>query len=312
MITEVSSSIMRKWCSAIDKTSILTTKSSVAKNFETTGLKYVPMLESDVATFTTKTAKQILKEFKPAETIEEATKRGVEEYGLKAFKFTDIDVANDALYVLHKIKSKISVPLGITEIIEVPTLGFKGMSCIAADINPTTGVMRIAKTGLVRSCAARVGTMAQQVPMNKLIEYEDLMIKMHSGKIPMFKLTQDMEKMGLKASKLHDLPFQTLIHEQGHRAHFLSVGKEELFCKMLKLEEIKDCGITDFSIFEEFMSKEIQDIISSWEFLGSYAKTSPCEFVAEVYSALIHDIKVPDNIMKLYNKYNGPMVLGYA
>lgn len=278
------------------------------RTLESLGLK-MEQLTGDVATFTTKTAKQIIKEFKPAKTIEEATRRGIEEYGLKAFKFNDIDVANDALYVLHKIKSKTNTPLGITEIIEVPIIKLGKEHVAAGSMNPETGMMKISRDALKSKFCTKLSSMIQQVPANKLREYEDLMIKMYSGKIPMFKLTQDMEQMGLKAGKLQELPFQVLIHEQGHRAHFLTVGNEELYWKMAKLEEIKEAGITDFSIFEEFMSKEIQDIISSWPFLGSYAKTSPCEFVAEVYSALIHDIKVPDNIMKLYNKYHSPKVL---
>ena len=277
-----------------------------ARTLESLGLK-MEQLTGDVATFTSKTAKQIIKEFKPVETLEEATRRGIEEYGLKAFKFNDIDVANDALYVLHKIKSKTNAPLGITEIIEKPILG--NDPNIAAWIYSAKGEMEVAKCGIIADAISRIGCLGQQVPANKIKEYMNLLQKMSKGEIPMFQLTKDMETMGLKASMLHELPFQAIIHEQGHRAHFLTVGNEELYCKMRKLEDIKACGITDFSILEEFMSEEVQDIISSWKFLGDYAKTSPTEFVAEVYSALIHDIKVPDNIMKLYNKYHGPKVL---
>ena len=258
MITEVSSSIMRKWCSAMGKTSVLTTKSSAAKKLETAGLKYVPKLESDVATFTTKTAKQILKEFKPAETIEEATKRGVEEYGLKAFKFTDIDVANDALYVLHKIKSKTSVPLGITEIIEVPIIGNNPR--IAGRIWTETGIMHVASYGFKEEISDKIAEMAQQVPANKMREYIELLKTLENGKRPAFKLTKDIETMELKMSHIDSLPFQTLIHEQGHRAHYLTVGNEELYWKMGKLEEIKEAGIADFSIFEEFIESSFKKL----------------------------------------------------
>lgn len=276
------------------------------QTLESLGLK-MEQLTGDVVTITTKTVKQIIKEFKPAETIEEATRSGIEEYGLKAFKFNDIDVANDALYVLHKIKSKTNAPLGITEIIEVPII--RNDPRIAGCIWSDTGIMHIASCGFKEEISDRIAEMAQQVPANKIREYLKLLKEVDEGKIPAFQITKDIEEMGLKMTHIQQLPFQTVIHEQGHRAHFLTVGNEELYWKMGKLEEIKEAGITDFSIFEEFMSKDVQDIISSWPFLGSYAKTSPCEFVAEVYSALIHDTKVPDNIMKLYYKYHGPKVL---
>ncbi len=39
-----------------------------------------------------------------------------------------------------------------------------------------------------------------------------------------------------------------------------------------------------------------------------YAQTSIGEFVAEVYAKLVSGVKLPDDVMELYKKYNGPMI----
>ena len=39
-----------------------------------------------------------------------------------------------------------------------------------------------------------------------------------------------------------------------------------------------------------------------------YAQTSIGEFVAEVYAKLVSGAKLPDDVMALYKKYNGPML----
>ena len=245
--------------------------------------------------------------FKPAKTIEEACERAISEYGIKSLKIQNIDVANDTLYALHTIKSKSITMLGIEEIIEVPII--QNNPDIMGSICTTTGVMKISDCGLKRTISNKMSKLSMTVPPDKMNEYQNLLIKMSEGKIPLFRLTQDMEKMGIKASSLSELPFQTILHEQGHRAHYLNMINKDDYWMMGKLAEIKEMGITNYSVYEEFVSPEIQNTIKSWPFLGDYACTSPCEFVAEVYSALIHGIKVPDNIMKLYYKYHGPKVI---
>ena len=302
LISKVSNSFISK-CSELSRTVSCT----ATKNSRITKQIIASSPEKDVVNFSTKTAKQIFEEFKPVIDIHEAAQRAEQGFGIHIFNIKNIDVANDALYVLHKIKSKSLTPLGITEIKEVKIID--NNPNIWGCIYSQTGAMEIASIGFQKAISSKIGAMAQQVPLNKIHEYQNLLIKMNEGKLPMFQLTEDIEKMGLKMSGLEQLPFQTLVHEQGHRAHYLTLKNKDLYWKMLKAEEMKEMGITDFRVFEEFMSKKIQDTISSWPFLGSYAKTSPCEFVAEVYSALIHGIKAPENIMKLYKKYQGPKIL---
>lgn len=253
-----------------------------------------------------KSALQILEGFKPVESLDEAKRRALNEYGIKNFKVTDLGCANDALYTLELIKTKSTQPIGITKIIETNSL----RNNVAGTMNPYTGKMRISKDCLVLNFLRRLSMAITQLPPDKSFEYIELLTKINGKEgMPLFRLTQDFIKFGIKPQSLDDLPFNTLLHEHGHRAHYLAVGNKKLYWKMGKLNEIKEAGIKDFSIYNEFMSDKIQNVIKSCPFLGDYARTSPCEFVAEVYSALINDIKLPENIMELYKKYHGPVVL---
>ena len=243
--------------------------------------------------------------FQPTTSLDEAKKIASNIYGIEVLDVKDLGVANDALYFLGKIKSKTSSPLGITKIIEEPVL--LNNSAIGGFIEIETGIMYLSTAGLNRDMCRRLARLAQAVPANELKELFELQNEIiATGKMPLFKLTQYMEKWGVKASMVQELPFQTMIHEQGHRAHFLKIGNPENYWAMGKLDEIKNMGIADFSIYEDFMSEKTQNIIKRFPFLGEYASTSPCEFVAETYSALISDIKVPKEIMDLYKKYGGP------
>ena len=94
----------------------------------------------------------------------------------------------------------------------------------------------------------------------------------------------------------------TLIHEIAHYNH------EQLcpdYCKMGKKSEIIADGITDFSIFDEFnQNKNAKNLIK--RYLGGYATSSPCEFVACTFEALTNGRTLPIEIWELYKKYGGP------
>ena len=78
--------------------------------------------------------------------------------------------------------------------------------------------------------------------------------------------------------------------------------------KLGKAEELSAWNVKDFHFLNEFLSPETQKIISDYKFLGDYARTSPCEFVAEVGSIIANGIKPPEKIMELYYKYGGPQI----
>ena len=94
----------------------------------------------------------------------------------------------------------------------------------------------------------------------------------------------------------------TLIHEIAHYNH------EQLcpdYYKMGKKNEIIAEGITDFSIFDEFNdNKNAKKLIK--RYLGGYATSSPCEFVACTFESLSNGRTLPIKIWELYKKYDGP------
>ena len=246
---------------------------------------------------------QIIEEFKPAETLEEAKLRAIKDYGLKDFDIKDLNCANDALCSLELIKNRNLGPLRLKKIIEVPSLE-SGIRSAGGCMSAKNGVMKISREEYIANLYNKQTLLWEKIPVDKMDEFKKLADNIHSE----IELVKVAAKFGIKAENLHELPFQTFIHEYGHRAHFLSVGKKKYYL-MGKLDELWRLDIKDESIHNEFMSREVQKIIDNCPFLGKYAKESPAEFVAEVYSALIHNIKLPDDVMALYRKYHGPTVL---
>lgn len=94
----------------------------------------------------------------------------------------------------------------------------------------------------------------------------------------------------------------TLAHEIAHYNH------EQLcadYDKMGKESELIADGIMDFSIFDEFnKNKEVKNLIK--RYLGGYATSSPCEFVACTFESLANGRILPIAIWKVYKKYEGP------
>lgn len=95
----------------------------------------------------------------------------------------------------------------------------------------------------------------------------------------------------------------TFAHEVAHYNH-------ELLCKdYLKMgteSELIEDGITDFSIYNEFQTdKSALRIIKSY--LGEYAASSPCEFVACTFESLANNRILPNEVWELYDKYEGPL-----
>lgn len=97
--------------------------------------------------------------------------------------------------------------------------------------------------------------------------------------------------------------YQSLYHELGHSMHS-KAAKD--YNKMSRLTELKTLGIKDDTIVREFVENvQIQKTAGK---ISEYAKSSPNEFVAETFSLLAQGQKLPDDVMALYKKYNGPML----
>ena len=100
--------------------------------------------------------------------------------------------------------------------------------------------------------------------------------------------------------------FGDIYHEMGHLQHLNS--------RSGSLARRKDCKLTQ-DIVDEITTEQYKDagrkqIANS---VSWYAGTSPLEFVAETYENLVSQAlhggkKLPDDVMKLYAEYRGPVV----
>ena len=60
-------------------------------------------------------------------------------------------------------------------------------------------------------------------------------------------------------------------------------------------------------LYEHLTNKEIQKTAGK---VSAYAQTSIGEFIAETYAKMIQGDSIPEDVMKLYKKYNGPLLKG--
>ena len=89
-------------------------------------------------------------------------------------------------------------------------------------------------------------------------------------------------------------PTSLFVHELGHLSHYQNITLEEHLQLQNKLS------------FIWRMSPKTGDFASK---VSGYAATSPIEFVAEVYSGLVHGQKFSDDVMKMYKSLKGPVVI---
>jgi len=89
-----------------------------------------------------------------------------------------------------------------------------------------------------------------------------------------------------------------MLHELGHANHHTEIGDIDEADDYLfegSLTSTRDgewIGIERLNIAEDKVSE--------------YARTSPCEFVAEVFAGLALGQEFPERIMKMYNEFDGP------
>lgn len=97
--------------------------------------------------------------------------------------------------------------------------------------------------------------------------------------------------------------YQALFHELGHSLH---VNASKNYRKMSRLTELEALGIKDDVIVREFLNNaEIQKTAGK---ISKYAQCSPNEFVAETFSMLLQGERLPDDVIALYKKYDGPLL----
>ena len=96
--------------------------------------------------------------------------------------------------------------------------------------------------------------------------------------------------------------FPTLAHEIGHYNHEITSANYE---KMGKKNELIECGIKDFSILESFLNDK-KSLMQIRKEVSGYACSSPAEFVACTFEAIMCHKKLSPEIIQLYRKYEGP------
>ncbi len=96
---------------------------------------------------------------------------------------------------------------------------------------------------------------------------------------------------------------QALYHELGHMIHSKTAKN---YSNMSRLAEMKALGRKYTHVVDEFLQNK--DIQATAGKISEYAQSSPNEFVAEAFSLLAQGKKLPDDVMALYKKYNGPIM----
>lgn len=97
-----------------------------------------------------------------------------------------------------------------------------------------------------------------------------------------------------------------ILHEIGHLMHYENLYRKSKYHKLSKPKEcINKFGKVSKQTKEFKESKEIQ---ATAFYISDYATESPLEFVAETFSKLVNNNKLPKNVLDLYKKYKGPKV----
>ena len=100
-----------------------------------------------------------------------------------------------------------------------------------------------------------------------------------------------------------DIEFTTC-HELGHVNHY---PRTIDYRSMRDIETIEKV-YGDTTLMKDFLNNEqLQADIK--KYIGEYAASSPCEFVADTFACLLGGRKLPQSIMQQYAKYKGPVRL---
>ncbi len=95
---------------------------------------------------------------------------------------------------------------------------------------------------------------------------------------------------------------QDLFHELGHFNHMFTTKH---YYEMGKYSELIEDGVKDFSIFNKFQ-KDKKNLKLIKKYLTGYATSSPAEFIACTFNALMNNKNLPEEIYTLYKNYEGP------
>ncbi len=102
--------------------------------------------------------------------------------------------------------------------------------------------------------------------------------------------------------------YHTIYHEFGHLQDLFKNGMKQNIKNPFMYEiniRRNNFNILPTKQHKEFVNtKSIQETVGK---ISDYAQTSRDEFIAETYARLIESEKLPDDVLALYKKYNGPL-----
>ncbi len=245
--------------------------------------------------------------FREAKTLDEAIEYGTKTLGIKhyeGFKNEDLDVVNwineGLTMCANKAKSKgqIVMPKKISYIDDIGEFAFKsGEIGEAGGSMDCYGTMQITKS-IINDLKNTVIETVRNSNMTE--EAQNEFIKGISTK-RIFDTCSKLKFDENDATAWRGGTYSIITHEMGHLQHRHNMQNLKLYESLgTSRQRPEKLAKGAEELLELFNSK--QDIIGK---ISSYAKESPKEFVAEVYSQLVHGVKVDDEIMELYKKFGG-------
>ena len=157
--------------------------------------------------------------------------------------------------------------------------------------NPVYWIKKCAENEKVKKLLENNGIDLSVEKFNKLSkdEQEEFMTKFHS-----LLIENNIQLVG-HASHRGNSKFDILYHEMGHLLHKMNTSLKERFWGRLSGKAEK-----------AFLADS--DKLKTAGKISWYAQTNPYEFVAECFNVLCAGRKLPDDVMKLYEYYKGPLL----
>lgn len=208
-------------------------------------------------------------EFKPAQTLKEASEFARKHLGISFYNIKDLDVAN-------------WVNEGLTHINNIT----KSKAKLPRIVNYTS--TQLFKTDWIAGMDPFGRLFINKVPIEKYIK--------EFGSFSNFRPELRQIYGGSKLDEFH-----ILFHEQGHLEHSRCAKN---YGRLGSLEEFQQRRIQVSSEYEDFMANHLPTARKITE----NSINSPSEFVADVYAQMLIGHKLPDDVVALYKKYNGPEV----
>lgn len=250
-------------------------------------------------------------EYKEAKTLQEAkeyAKNHLQIRKIEGFKEEDLDFLNwineGLTYLSNKKNGEVLMPnkIKMTDIIKGKTMLDGTLTEIAGQMGGFFGgdTLTLSKKALHKR-------RKEEIDILKLYsEYCKNDPEKMNYKTIHSTVTKIIKDRKIKPSDLDITTnnFDIVLHEMGHLYHHkhatklyenLNLGRESL-TKKYQSEDVKQAlrAIDLFNTSKGITSK-----------MSKYAQNSPQEFVAEVFSATMAGIKMPDDILDLYKKLGG-------